>query len=98
MRAAFRALTVVFAMYVMAAIGAPSWVRAQDSASAEAMEQAQGKTTEPAPESTPAQRQEQAPEQRSEQASEPTSEQAAKVDLSGYEPGTIVVSTSGSPP
>jgi lipoprotein-anchoring transpeptidase ErfK/SrfK len=86
MRAAFRALTVVFAMYVMA-IGAPSWVRAQDSASSEMMEQ-------PAPEPTPAQRQEQAPAQKSEQAPEPTSEQAAKVDLSGYEPGTIVVSTS----
>ena len=58
------------------------------------LEQAQGKTTEQAPEPTPAQSQEQAPQQKSEQAPEPTSEQAAKVDLSSYQPGTIVVSTT----
>jgi lipoprotein-anchoring transpeptidase ErfK/SrfK len=92
MRAAVRSLIVVSAMYVMAT-GAPSWVQAQD-APAETPEQAQGKTTEQAPEPTPAQSQEQAPQQKSEQAPEPTSEQAAKVDLSSYQPGTIVVSTT----
>jgi lipoprotein-anchoring transpeptidase ErfK/SrfK len=93
MRAAVRSLIVVFALYAMA-IGVPSWVRAQDSASSEAMEQPQGKTTEQAAEPMSAQRQEQAPQQKSEQAPEPTSEQAAKVDLSSYQPGTIVVSTT----
>jgi lipoprotein-anchoring transpeptidase ErfK/SrfK len=94
MRAAFRALIVVSAMYVMA-IGAPSWVRAQDAAPSETAEQARDKTTEQAPDPAPQQRQEQPPGQRSEQASEPAaSEQATKVDLSGYEAGTIVVSTS----
>jgi lipoprotein-anchoring transpeptidase ErfK/SrfK len=87
MRRAIRSLIVVFAFYAMAA-GVQSSVQARET------EQMPEQRSEQAPE----QRQEQSPEQasvqRPEQIAEPTPAQTPKVDLSSYEPGTIVVETS----
>jgi lipoprotein-anchoring transpeptidase ErfK/SrfK len=99
MRGAFRSLIVLFAFYAMAAQSSvqaqdPSQDKAQDTQLSEPAEQAPQHKPEQALEPTAQQRQEQAPQQKSEQTPEPASEQAAKVDLSSYAPGTIVVSTT----
>jgi lipoprotein-anchoring transpeptidase ErfK/SrfK len=83
MRRAARSLIVLFAFYAMAA-GAQSSVQAQDTELSATPEQ----TTQP--EQTSQQRTQPAPEQRPEQSSE----QTPKVELSSYQPGTIVVETS----
>jgi lipoprotein-anchoring transpeptidase ErfK/SrfK len=97
MRGAYRSLIVLFACCAMA-IGIPPSVEAQDTERPESAEQAPQQKADPAPEPTAQPSHEPAPEQKpqqkSEQAPEPTSEQAAKIDLSSYAPGTIVVSTS----
>jgi lipoprotein-anchoring transpeptidase ErfK/SrfK len=80
MRRALRSLILLFAFYAMA-VGTQS-VQAQDTELSETPEQRTRQTSE------------QTPEQRPEQASQQTPEQTPKVDLSSYQPGTIVVETS----
>jgi lipoprotein-anchoring transpeptidase ErfK/SrfK len=91
MRRAARSLIVLFAFYAMA-VGAQSSVQAQDTELSAAERTTQQKS-EPAPEASQ-QTTEPAPEQRPEQASQQSPEPTPKVELSSYQPGTIVVETS----
>jgi lipoprotein-anchoring transpeptidase ErfK/SrfK len=97
MRRAFRSLIVLFAFYAMA-VWSQSSVRAYDTNLSETAEQrteqALAQRSEQAPEQRSEQRQERTSEQTSEQRSEQAPEQTPKVELSSYEPGTIVVETS----
>ena len=93
MRRAIRSFIVVFAFYAMAA-GAQSSVQARETELSATSEQMPEQRSEQSPEQRQEQSPVQSPEQRPEQIAEPTPAQTPKLDLSSYEPGTIVVETS----
>jgi lipoprotein-anchoring transpeptidase ErfK/SrfK len=92
MRRAVRPLIVLFAFYAMA-VGAQS-VQAQDTELSATPEQTPPQKSEQTPDQASQQKSEQTPEQTSAQKPEQAPAEAPKIDLSGYEPGTIVVETS----